>query len=96
MIQRKFYLPETLYNQLQIQAKVAGITATALLREFVDNGIKKKAKANHGQGTKGLWALVKLGKKLRFTAPADFAENHDKYFVEAWGKSKGRPAPYYC
>ncbi len=90
MVQRKFYLPEALYNQLQIQAKVAGITATALLREFVDQGIKRKKRTSQPRGIQALFGLVRMAEKQGWKAPKDLSVNHNKYFVEAWEKQKGR------
>lgn len=83
MIQRKFYLPELMYNQLQLFAKRSQKTITQTLREFIEEGIRKGQKRNAGEGAKKLLELARFAKKQRWKGPSDLSVHHDKYFASA-------------
>lgn len=80
MVQRKFYLPEEMYRQLQFQAKIAKKSITDVLRELVNEGLKNKNKKPAGRGIKGLLGLVALAEKDGLKGPVDLAEKHNRYF----------------
>lgn len=90
MIQRKFYFPEELYERLQLQAKIERKRITDVLRELVDQGLEEKKEQTKREKKHPLLQLAELGKKYSFKGPKDFAENHDKYFAEAWEELKGK------
>ena len=81
MVQRKFYLPETMYIELQLLAKASKKTITQVLREAVTVGLKRTLSTKHKQ-TRGLLGLAELGKRLKVKGPKDLARNHDKYLAE--------------
>lgn len=83
MVQRKFYLPEEMYNKLQLRAKVMGTTTTDVLRELVEKGLKGKEKEATGKGVKGLLELAWMAEKNRWKGPHDLAGKHDEYFTKA-------------
>lgn len=89
MIQRKFYFPEELYERLQLQAKIERKRITDVLRELIAKGLEEKKK--HVREKKHpLQGLLEIAEKYRFKGPPDLAENHDKYFAEAWEELKGK------
>ena len=86
-MQRKFYIPEDTYAQMNWLAESEGKTITEVLRGFIEDGLKRKKRKNSMQ------ALVELAREARkwdWKGPRDLAANHDKYFVENWEKAKGK------
>ena len=81
MIQRKFYLPEDLYQKMQLTAKIEGKTITDVLRELVKTGLKTKGENKSGRGAKKLLELARLAHSEKWTGPSDLSSNHDKYFA---------------
>ena len=89
MVQRKFYLPQEMYLELQQVARMTKKSITQVLRECVDEGLKKKKNARKKPTLAE--ALVKLGKQAKKEGwgkdskpTPDLSINHNKYFVEAW------------
>lgn len=87
MVQRKFYLPEQMYNSLQLRAKVMRKTITQVLRDLIDEGLRNSAIADTGRGTKALIGLAKMAEKNKWHGPADLAKKHDNYFASAKTKA---------
>ncbi|OGG02950.1 hypothetical protein A2W14_02115 [Candidatus Gottesmanbacteria bacterium RBG_16_37_8] len=83
MIQRKFYLPEELYQKMQLQAKIDGKTITDVLRDLVKIGLKVKERKQTGRGAKKLYELSQLAQKEKWSGPSDLSISHDKYFTLA-------------
>ena len=81
MIQRKFYLPEELYQKMQLQAKIDNKTITDVLRDLIRTGLKIREKRKSGRGASKLLELAKLAEKEKWTGPADLSSDHDKYFA---------------
>lgn len=77
MLQRSFYLPEELYNTLQLQAKEDKIAVAELIRRYLEKGIKKERK----QRQKGIGFLLKLV-NYKLKGHKDLAKRHDKYTWE--------------
>lgn len=90
MIQRKFYFPEELYERLQLQAKIERKRITDVLRESLSESLEKKEKKHAEKNKHPLQGLLEIAEKYRFHGPKDLAENHDKYFAEAWEELKGK------
>ena len=80
MIRTQVYLPKDLYNQIDQVARREKIAKAQVIRDTLEEGIKKKkAYKNAGQA---LLELAKLGEKLNFRGPKDLSTNHDKYLYE--------------
>ena len=77
MLQRSFYLPEELYNTLQLKAKEHKIAVAELMRRYLEKGIKKEQK----QKQRGVGFLLKLA-NYHLSGPKDLAKRHDKYTWE--------------
>lgn len=80
MIQRKFYLPEDMYTQLTVRAKIAGKTITEVLRELLRLGLEKTKNFPRGRGAKTLLELAKFAETKGWKGPKDLSAGHDKYF----------------
>jgi len=85
MIQRKFYLPEDMYMQLQHMATLYKKTTTQLLRELLAEGLERK-QSKKKNVARELLKLAHLAEKEGWgkNLPSDLSTNHDKYFFEAW------------
>ncbi len=93
MVQRKFYLPQEMYIELQLLAKASKKTITQVLRDAVVLGLKQKQKSRRGKG--GAWSLLKIAERAEREnwgqdAPRDLAQNHDKYLAEILEKDLKR------
>jgi hypothetical protein len=82
-VQRKFYIPEDIYAQMSWLAQSSGKSITEVVRGFITEGLEKK-----GERKNSMRNLLDLARKERknWKGPADLADNHDNYFVEAFGK----------
>lgn len=86
MVQRKFYLPYEMYRKLEVRAKIYKKTITAVLRETIEEGLKKKEL--NSAGTHALLELVNKAEKEGLSGPSDLALQHDKYFIEVEEKQR--------
>lgn len=83
MVQRKFYLPEDLYTQLTVRAKITGKTITEALRELLRLGLQKTKNSKNGRGTKALLELAKFAEANAWKGPKDLSSKHDAYFSKS-------------
>lgn len=84
MIQRKFYLPQEMYNRLQLLAMTSKKTITDVLRELIAEGLERQQKRIAGASTRGFLKIAEMAEKEGWTGPGDLSVNHDKYSVETW------------
>lgn len=80
MIRTQVYLPKSLYQNVRLLAKKENRPAASLVRELLEDGLKKRSKKLNA-GT-ALLRLAALGKKLKIKGPSDLSINHDKYLYE--------------
>ena len=78
MIRTQVYLPKDLYRHIDLVAKRDKKAKAQVIREVLDEGIKKK----HGNAGEALLRLAKLGEKLNIRGPKDLSKNIDKYLYE--------------
>lgn len=78
MIRTQVYLPKDLYQHIDLVAKREKKAKAQVIREVLDEGIKKK----HGNAGEALLRLAKLGEKLNIRGPKDLSKNIDKYLYE--------------
>lgn len=78
MIRTQIYLPRQLYQTIDFVAKRERKPKAQVIREFLEEGLKKK----EGNAGKALLELAALGKKLNLKGPKDLSTNHDKYLYE--------------
>lgn len=78
MLQRSFYIPETLYEELREEAKTQGIATAQLMRLFLE----KSVKATRQNKTRQTNFLLKLTKYNLTGGPKNLASDHDKYTWE--------------
>ena len=86
-VQRKFYIPEDTYAKMSWLAKFEGKTITEVLRSLIDDGLKRKKRKG---SMKALLDLAREARGWKWNGPRDLSVNHDKYFVEAYEKTKGK------
>lgn len=87
-IQRKFYLPEDLYNQLSLLAKGKGKNITQMLREILQEGLIQISKKNESQTGKELLMIADRAEKEQWGSTEDLAKNHDTYFIDSYEQKK--------
>jgi len=78
MIRTQIYLPKELYQNLNLTAKKENKTKAQVIREALNEGLKKK----RGNAAGALLELAQLGKKLKLKGPKDLSQNIDKYLYE--------------
>ena len=76
MIRTQVYLPDPLYKDIKLRAKLANKPAAALIREYIGKGIAEQQKADTSQADEGLMTLANLGIR---GGPSDLASNLDNY-----------------
>ena len=76
MIRTQVYLPEGLYQEIQIIAKKEKRAAAEVVRELLKEGLEEKMKKT--SIGKALLELAKIGVR----GPKDLSINHDKYLYE--------------
>ena len=79
MIQRRFYLPEDMYRELQLMAKSSRSSITDVLRDVLQEGLERKQKERSQIGTSGLLDIARMAQHEGWNGPADLASHHDLY-----------------
>ena len=74
MIRTQIYLPESLHKSVHFLAKRRGVKASQLIRELLEEGIRKMREEERG----GIDFLFKLT-KYKAKAPKDLSKSIDKY-----------------
>lgn len=95
MIQRKFYLPEDMYTDLQLLAKATKKPITQVLRELLEDSLKRRQKRRDGKSCQALLKLAEKAESEGWKGPADLSVNHDKYLIEILKKDLKRTHDYY-
>ena len=80
MIRMQVYLPQQLSQILGIIAKREQKPKAQIIREALEDGIKKKVNVNNAG--RALLELAELGKKLHVKGLKDLSTNVDKYLYE--------------
>jgi predicted DNA-binding protein len=75
MIRKQIYIPETMNEDLTKLAKVRGEPAAQIVREFIEEGVKKATEIDY-TGKKALRSLMNI--KAR-GGPKDLSTNLDYY-----------------
>lgn len=75
MIRTQVFLPETIYQQIRIQAGLQNKPAAQIIREALESGIKLQNKGNAGG------ALLQLA-SLEIKGSRDLSKNIDKYLYQ--------------
>ena len=78
MIQKHISLPEDLDQQIQERAKRLQEPEERVIRELIEEGLKKPKHQQWKNAGEALSSLAELGIK----GPKDLAINHDKYLYE--------------
>jgi predicted DNA-binding protein len=73
MIRTQVYLTDELYNKIRLEATTQKKAKAAILRELLEEGIKRKRKTVNAGRT--LLKLARRGEKLNFKAPKDLSQN---------------------
>jgi DNA-binding HxlR family transcriptional regulator len=95
MIQRKFYLPEDMYKQLQLLAKTSKQTITDTLRSLVAEGLAQRKQYQKGSAS-ALVELAHMAEQEGWRSDVhDLSMNHDKYAAEAAEADVNRIHDYY-
>lgn len=87
MVQRKFYFPVEMYNRLQLLARTKKQTITETLRTVVARGLELEQQ--HSGNAHVLLEIARHAEQEGWgSGVSDLAENHDKYFVEAYEEAE--------
>ena len=78
MIRTQIYLPEQLYQEVDLVAKKEKKAKAQVIREAIEEGVKRK-KGNAG---KLLVEIAAMAKKHKWKGPRDLSSHHDKYLYE--------------
>lgn len=74
MIRTQVYLAKKQYEDVKLQAKVAGKPAAAVIRELIDKGLSAKQESRTNKG-----GLLELGNLNITGGPKDLASKLDDY-----------------
>lgn len=80
-------IPEKDYLKLKAEAAKKRKSLAAIIRDKITEPDETE---NQPQGTLALLKLAELAEKNNWAGPEDLAENHNKYFAEAWEATKGK------
>lgn len=78
MIRTQVYLPEDIYQQLKIEAKIDKIKTAEIIRVLLEKGLRESKKKRKSVGE----ALLDLAKLAQKGGPRDLSTNHDTYLYE--------------
>lgn len=78
MIRTQIYLPQQLYQAIDLVAKKEKKAKAQIIREALEKNMEKK-QANAGET---LLKLAAMAKKYKWKGPKDLSTNHDKYLYE--------------
>lgn len=78
MIRTQIYLPQQLYQAIDLVAKKEKKAKAQVIREALEKDMEKK----QGNAGKFLLEIAELGKKLNLKGPKDLSVNIDKYLYE--------------
>jgi len=91
-VQRKFYIPKDMYEDLMLFAKADQQSITQVLRTFVKEGIENRRKKGTTKSAQALLNLAARAEQAGWAnaeAVTDIASKHDSYLVEAYEATKG-------
>ncbi|OGH24252.1 MAG: hypothetical protein A3B47_04060 [Candidatus Levybacteria bacterium RIFCSPLOWO2_01_FULL_39_24] len=78
MIRTQIYLPQQLYQAIDLVAKKEKKAKAQVIREALEKDMERK----QGNAGETLLKLAAMAKKYNWKGPKDLSVNHDKYLYE--------------
>lgn len=78
MIRTQVYLPQELYQSIDLVARREKKPKAQVIREVLEAGVKTK----QGNAGKTLLQVAAMAKKYQWKGPKDLSQNIDKYLYE--------------
>lgn len=82
-VQRKFYLPQELYAQLTLTAKVQQKPIGALVRELIELGLAHLQTSTVAEREHSLLDISQKAEQEQWRGPKNLAKKHDSYFAKS-------------